>query len=418
MKIAFHSPLRKGLTVAVVSAATLVYVGLAAREFAASWLAGRVQLKNLQRAAWLEPSDADFRNRLGRFYDLVARDPSSAIENYKAAVQINPLSARYWFDLANAYQVAGDTTRQSEALEQAIRTDPMTPDVAWEAANLYLVQGQNDKALREYHVVMANDSSLAGSAVRYCWRIDPDVDRLLQDVVPASADAYIPFLLLLEDKQETAGTVKVWNALLQTNQPFEKRYAYDYVHYLIHHKEVDQAVAVWDATTQRYGLGAYVSSSTNLVVNPGFAMNPLNAGFDWQYQKQYGVNLMLDPGEHHSGQRSLLINFDGPGIQDGGIYQFVPVQPNTKYEFSAYYKNGEIEGAGGPHFTIQDMYTQAVYYESDELKDASFWKSVYGEFTTSPDCKLIVVHVRRLPPGSPIRGKLWVADFRLTRKQS
>jgi hypothetical protein len=62
------------------------------------------------------------------------------------------------------------------------------------------------------------------------------------------------------------------------------------------------------------------------------------------------------------------------------------------------------------------MYNQTVYYESDELKDAGFWKSATGEFTTGPDCRLVVLHIRRLPEGSPIRGKLWVGDFHLTRK--
>ncbi len=97
--------------------------------------------------------------------------------------------------------------------------------------------------------------------------------------------------------------------------------------------------------------------------------------------------------------------------------QFIAVQPGTTYEFSAYYKNGEFEGAGGPHFTIQDAYTQAVLYDSDELKEAGFWKSVTGEFTTGADCKLLVLRVRRLPEGSPIRGKLWVDDFRLVAKR-
>jgi len=64
------------------------------------------------------------------------------------------------------------------------------------------------------------------------------------------------------------------------------------------------------------------------------------------------------------------------------------------------------------------MYTQAIYYDSDELKDAGFWKSDEGEFTTGKDCKLVVLHVRRLPERSPIRGKLWIDDFRLTRKPS
>jgi hypothetical protein len=126
----------------------------------------------------------------------------------------------------------------------------------------------------------------------------------------------------------------------------------------------------------------------------------------------------LDPSDFHAGRRSLLVTFDGPGIMEAGIYQLVAVQPSTTYDFTGYYKTGEIEGAGGPHFTIQDMYTQAVYYESEELKDSGFWKSADGEFTTGPDCKLIVLHIRRLPAGSPMRGKLWVGDFHLIRKPS
>jgi len=59
---------------------------------------------------------------------------------------------------------------------------------------------------------------------------------------------------------------------------------------------------------------------------------------------------------------------------------------------------------------------KTIYYDSDELKETGYWKSVGGEFTTNADCKLIVLHVRRIPVGSPIRGKLWVDDFRLKKK--
>ena len=64
------------------------------------------------------------------------------------------------------------------------------------------------------------------------------------------------------------------------------------------------------------------------------------------------------------------------------------------------------------------MYSQVVYFESDELKESGFWKSVDGEFTTSKDCKLVVLHIRRLPEGSPIRGKLWIDDLHLLKKPS
>jgi hypothetical protein len=222
----------------------------------------------------------------------------------------------------------------------------------------------------------------------------------------------------LEAREQTAGAAKVWSALIQTRQPFELRHGYDYIRYSVQHKDVDQAVLVWQQMANRFGLSSYLPSSNNLVVDGNFSLDILNAGFDWQYQKQAGVNLTLDPSDYHSGRRSLLITFDGPGITDAGIYELVAVQPNTTYEFNGYYKSGEVEGAGGPHFTVQDMYTQAVYYESEELKDAGFWKSVDGEFTTGPDCKLVVLHVRRLPASSPIRGKLWVDDFHITKKTS
>jgi hypothetical protein len=61
----------------------------------------------------------------------------------------------------------------------------------------------------------------------------------------------------------------------------------------------------------------------------------LNGGFDWQYRKQTGVTLTLDPAENHDGHRALNIVFDGPGVVDAGISQIVSVHPNTTYDFPA-----------------------------------------------------------------------------------
>ena len=66
---------------------------------------------------------------------------------------------------------------------------------------------------------------------------------------------------------------------------------------------------------------------------------------------------------------------------------------------------------------LQDAYTQAVLYDSDELKEAGFWKSVNGVFTTGADCRLLMLRVKRVPAGSPIRGELRVDDFRLVARQ-
>jgi tetratricopeptide (TPR) repeat protein len=447
MKLSLQSPSRKRLITGVALVLATVYLGLVTREFAASIANSRSELTWLKAAAWLDPGSAEYRNHVGRYYDLVARDPLTALGYYKAAVQLNPHSADFWFDLAGAYQILADTANQTAALDHAIQAEPTKPDVAWTAANFFLVRGENQKALREFRVVMANDSSLANAAMALCWRINPDVDLLLRDAVPPTADAYVAFLTLLgvdvtnqlrrasaptddtdvaaimsKADDETAGTFKVWNALMQIHQPFEKHYAYDYIHFLITRKEVDQAVLVWRQSSSLFQQSSYLASSNNLVVNGSFGLEVLNNGFDWQYQKQSGVELvfdLLDP-KRPDGPRAMMITFDGPGISDAGLYQFVPVQPNTEYQFTAQFKTkGEQEGQGGPHFAVTDYYHQQVdFYTSDELQNQDSWTPVVGNFTTGPDCKLIVLHVRRVPAGSPIRGKLWVDDFRITRKPS
>jgi Carbohydrate binding domain len=248
------------------------------------------------------------------------------------------------------------------------------------------------------------------------WRINPDVDSLLHDVIPANHDSYVAFLVFLMSKQDTEGSLKVWDALVGLQQPIESNRVFDYVRYLLAQKAADDAPAVWRQPTPLIGAGGYLPSSNNLIVNPNFKMDVLNGSFDWQYRKQSSVSLQLDTNERHDGHRSLAITFDGPGVSDAGIFQVIAVQPNTTYQFSGFYKNGEIDGAGGPVMALQDLYSGQTCFQSKELKDSPDWNGVVGELTTGPDAKILVLRVRRIPDGSPIRGKLWIADFRLAEK--
>ena len=217
-------------------------------------------------------------------------------------------------------------------------------------------------------------------------------------------------------KQDTEGTLKVWDALVRLQQPLDPDRVFEYIRYLLKQKAADDAPVVWRQATPLIGAGGYLPSSSNLIVNPNFNMDVLNGGFDWQYHKQSAVSLTLDTNERHENHRSLAITFDGPGVADAGIFQMIAVRPNTTYAFSGYYKNVEIDGAGGPCLSLQDLYSGESYFQSRVLKDSSEWNDVDGEFTTGPDTKILVLSVRRLPAGSPIRGKLWIADFRLVEK--
>ena len=89
MEIALNTPTRKiiALGMGVLFSATYIVVG--ARTFLASIFANKPDLSSLQRAISLDAGNADYRDRLGRYYAFVARDPSRASEKYREAVSLD-----------------------------------------------------------------------------------------------------------------------------------------------------------------------------------------------------------------------------------------------------------------------------------------------------------------------------------------
>lgn len=405
---------RQRWALGVVLAVTIGYLTLSAKEFAATYLALRPDLSSLQLAIRLSPGDADFRHRLGRFYAFEAVNSQASLQAYLEAVRLNPHHARYWFDLAAAQNVLGNASAHRDALEHALQAEPANPDSAWEAANFFLVQGETDRALQEFRVVLENNPSVSGVALQSCWRVRPDADSLLRDVVPHRVDSLTAFLTLLRSKHETEGTIKVWDQLIALQSKFDPSLLFDEVRYLVDAHRPDAALRTWEQSVGLLDLPGYLPSSENLIVNSDFSLDILNGGFDWTYQDQSSVHLQLDPTDFHQGPRSLSITFDGPGVTSAGIHQWIPVQGNTSYDFSAYYKSSEFEGAGGPQIVLRDAYTAQPMFISDPLNGADFWKPVHGHFLTPASTNLLVINVERIPPGSPMRGRLWLDDLQLS----
>jgi hypothetical protein len=391
-----------------------VYLVLTGKEFAASVFAARPELTKLEMAVRLSPGNADYQHRLGRYFAFGAVDPQAAIGRYQSAVALNPHDAHYWFDLAAAYGVTDNVEGQRQALEHALQAEPTAPDVAWEAANFFLVDGDIDRALRELRVVIENDTSLVDSSLKVCWRVRPDADRLLRDVIPARTDSLLGFLSLMMSKQETAGAIKTWERVSQLHEKFDSWRLFEYIRYLIQVHRPDAAMTAWEQASAPLGLSGYLPSEDNLIVNGDFSLDILNGGFDWTYINRNGVRPLLDPSDFQQGHRSLSLTFEGPGISNAGIQQLIPVRGANSYDFSAYYKSADFEGAGGPEIVLRDAYTNAPLFISDPLTDADFWKEVHAKVTTSGSTTLLILAIERSPAGSPIRGKLWLDGFQLS----
>ena len=419
MKLELRSPLRKVLFAGICLVFLGLYLHLALRAYRASHLAAVADSAHLQNAIRLEPANAEYRDLLGRNLALSGISLGDAISNYRTAVSLNPYEARYWLDLAGAYQIEGRTSEQEESVERALEADPTTPHVAWEAANFFLVQGDQANALRYFRVVFANDDiDAVDSALVLCWRATEDADQILDRSLPPRADLYLRFLHLLISKQQVKPAESVWNRLIELHQPFSIKLAFPYFQFLLGQQEVAGAQSAWQqlARVDR-SLERYLPSRENLIVNGGFEENLLNGGFDWWYQQYPHVALAIDSSEFHSGTRSLSITFDGPGAPEAGISQLIPVKPDTEYEFSAECRTEELETASGPRFAITDAYSNASYVLTDDVLETSPWRLQQAQFHTGANTRLVLLKIVRQPANPLIRGKIWIDDLKLTEKE-
>lgn len=391
-----------------------VYVSLSACVWMASHYASEGTLKGLQTAARLRPGDSEYQYQLGEYFLVAQPSADEATKHLLASVKLNPNHARAWFGMAEAYQMLGDLKHRRFALGQATVVDPTTPEFSWQAANLYVADGDLSNALPQLKKVMQYDTGLAPSAIRLSWRIMPDMDALLRDAVPVSAQVYAQFLEFLISQKEPDALAKLWKQMVLAGLPIERRHVYEYAQYLILNHQPIEAASAWSQAGSLAELQSYQPTPANLVVNGDFSSDILNGGFDWLCQQSKDVRFALDPTQSHGGHRSLLVDFDSRGLSESGLRQFIAVTPNTSYDFSAYFKTEDLRGAGGPQFAIQDAYNPAPYFASSDLSEVNYWKQVSGSFTTGPTTQLLVLHLQRSPGGSPIRGKLWIDDIRLS----
>lgn len=416
MRIALNTPGRKAALLAPVLALTIIFTAASSASFLASVLLQKPTLKSHNWAMRLQPGNAEFAYQTGlqiaNGHFASPSNPVGAFRYFQTAITLNPHRSRYWLALASVCRPIPNCPWQDD-IARAVIADPTNPDVAWEAANLYMSTGQNEKALQQFKVVIANDPQLVSPALERSWRLIPNAADLMHGMLPPSADVYSQFLeLMLQQNQPDAATT-VWTEIQKLGQPLPQRVVLDYMQYLLVHKNVEQAKLVWEQSATLAGLSDYQPSRENLIVNGGFDLPVMNGGFDWLYAKSPHVSLALDPVQFHSAPRSLMISFDKAQIADVGIQHLVVVNPGTNYDFFASYKTESLQGAGGLVFTLQDAFDGSTIFTSDELTSADFWKETTGSLASGAS-QLLLLRIQRVPAGNVIEGNLWIDDVRLT----
>ena len=405
-------PIRIGVAVFSI-VAFVFYVYAVYSVWRADWLQDQPDRASLEASARLEPWDAQTQSLLGRSFLNGTQDYETALMFLHRAVELNPYEGRYWLDLAVAHEVRGDATESQEALERGLRAEPTSTQIAWEAANFYLARNDTHRALPLFRVVLEHDASNTVLPLDLSWRATRNVSQIVGEALPAQPALYFTFLKILIARDQSSPANELWHYLNQQKFKFRVEEAFPYFDYLIQTRQVDQANQVW-TDLSKIDPELQDGSRSNLVRDGGFEGRFLNGGFDWRIDETGDINVSLDSTECHRGARALRFRFTGPGVSDTGAYEYVPVQPNTPYRFSAFVKTQGVTTASGPRLAVEDASTRKMLATTDEFLETSDWEEHTAGFITGTDTHLVMLRIVRTPGTPLIKGTFWLDDVELT----
>jgi tetratricopeptide (TPR) repeat protein len=400
------------------AAGTLAFAA-ARHELAAYW-AGSSNPEMWLRAAESEPSNADLWYRLGRYRQLDFEHPDLplAISYYQRATSINSGSPFYWMDLAGAFETAGNVSQAEQAFRKARQLYPISAEAAWRFGNSLLRQGHVAEAFQQIHGALVSNSKLTALAVSLCWRSTHDIDQILKTVLPDEREQNWGAIQFFVQAREPMPAMAVWKRIAGHGTSFPISDAFPLLEMLIGIGHVDDAETVWSQALQAGGMALKPDPTGSLVWNGGFEQEPLNGGFDWRVGPIGGVGMAWDEQIVHSGRRSLRLDFDGTANVDfQNVWQYVAVEPRTRYRLSAFLRTRDLTTDSGMRFEIRDISSPGnPAHLTSNLGGTQSWTEANTEFVTGAETKVLQIVLRRPPSdklGNKIRGTAWVDDVAL-----
>jgi len=409
---------------ALVLALWLVFFGVR------SGIAGKVSegetSKDLNWATRLEPRNPEYWYRLGHFqqFNLEQPDVTLSIESYHKAVQLDPGYTDAWLDLGTAYELNGDMAAASDAFQHAKKSYPASADVAWRYGNFLLRRSDFKPALQELKFTLQSDPRRSGAAFSRVYRADPDVNAILNDLLPDIPSAYVDAIAEAVDSQQLAVAQTMWNRLLAMKPRLQMTDFDKLVAALLANGDYDAARRVWDQGTSTMNFPPLIQPQGSVLWDPSFESGINRQVFSWNYLPlDQGVHTALDPSEKLSGNQSLRLTFDGEHNPSADIACALGiVTPGLKYLFSAWVKTKNLAGDEGVRFHIVAVGTSRVPVTSTkETHGTSPWTFVEEQWTAAPGVHRVSICISREPSTNAdvrISGDAWVDDVTMVPEVS
>ena len=375
----------------------------------------------LERATELEPRDARNWYLLGRYwqYNLENPDTPKAIRAYQASLAVNPASADTWLDLAMAYESEDKIPAARDAFLHARKAYPLSAEGAWRYGNFLLRQGQLHPAFLEIRHSVEVDPNRGAEAFSRSLRADPDVDEILNEVLPPVSRVYVDVIRDQASDGKTDIAFKVWERLASLHPRLSLQDVFVFVDILKQKKQIQDASRVWDQAVGFAGFSDLQGPAGSVLWDGGFESGITGGGFSWRIPANSpALQFRLDTQEKHSGKQSLRVIFTGKSnVTFMDLCHYVPVQPDTNYEFSAWARTKALTTDQGVRFRLQPVGDEnASAALTSEIHGTQPWTLLKKSWTSGKDTQQVQVCLTRLPSNvgdDKVQGTVWIDDVAL-----
>jgi tetratricopeptide (TPR) repeat protein len=401
-------------------AATLAYFSI--RNARAVHQASLGTRSGYETAARLEPGNAENWYLLGRYWQYTLDEPDArrAVQNYRHALFLNPRSADTWLDLAAAYESEGDLPSARDAFLQAKRAYPLSAAVSWRYGNFLLRQDEIPQAFAEIRRAVYVDPKRSAEAFSRCWRVAPDINAILDTVLPPDRDGYLGIIRELGAADQLAAALTVWQRLVTIHPALRLSDAIPFSDLLIQKHQIRDARRVWDDALRLSNTPQNLDPPGSVLWDGGFETGVRGGAFAWAFPAASGgVQSSFDARQKHSGKYSLWLAFDGRhNVNFDGVCNNAEVRPDTDYRLSAWVRTQTLTTDQGVRLRLSwfsDSHPGS-FIETTDVQGTQPWTLLEMPWTSGKDVRYARVCVVRKVSGkfdSQIQGTAWVDDVAL-----
>jgi tetratricopeptide (TPR) repeat protein len=388
-------------------------------------LAGQLMFRGkdetgLAAAIKYNPDNAAYHYLLGKHHHLSITNPDikKAISHYRESLDLIPLQAAVWTDLAKAYQIDGQASEAEHAFERAVKLDPHNTDLLWEAGTFWLIRNNTGKAMKSLKRYIELLPEKQNFVYDLCFKLSLDNTYLLKDLVPDSYEYRANYLTYLMNTGRVEASEKTWQAI-DLNR-IDKNLFITYVNFLLDNGLYEKAEKLWEDITEKIE-GLIKDSGHSLIWNYSFENDMLEGGFDWTARETEGANVFIDESVHMEGKRSLAIAFDGSTNPDILFArQLVAVIPSAKYTLTANIKTDGITTTNGIFIFVEGHKCKGLNKRTETITGTNFWKEISLDFDVPAQCSALTVNFKRERSNkfdNKVSGTAWI-DKIIMKQQS